>query len=362
MLRSKRTVHKTRKKQKQKLSLSFSASLIIIPAFMALCWWFIGSYYGTNRPAAVEGANYVDPNAYKNLDLSEAAKASYTNQPLSVIKDLGIVRNIKRSLVNFEVPKDGISENALMTLPTTAQPAKGYPVVILCHGYANPWEYSTTSAYLADMEFYSSNGYAVIKPDFRGQGSSLSSGTPEGAYYSMAYNTDILSLVAAIKQTTYLDKNNLSIWGHSMGGYVALRAAMLEPAIKNVVVVSAPVGTIQNMYSDYVAISDTHNSTAAQIKAEQINQHGTPAANPDYWNKVSPLSYLATTKANIQIHVGTNDGIVPPEFSEELDTKLNELHKDHAYYIYQGGLHGLVPQRPLIWQRSLDLFNQSLTN
>ncbi len=360
MTKHKRTKNKTKRVVKKQLQFSFFLSLTFVTLFITVAWWFIGSYYETNHPKAVSGVNYIDPNAYKNLNLSEAAKASYTNKPLESIKDLGIIRTVGHGVVSFNVPKDGLVENALITLPTTPQPARGYPVVVLCHGYANPWEYSTTAAYLGDMEFYSRNGYAVIKPDFRGQGSSLSSGSPEGAYYSMAYNTDVLSLIAAIKQTSYLDKTHINIWGHSMGGYIALRASVLEPAIKNVVLISAPVGNISDMYSDYVAISDTRNSTAAQIKAEELDQHGTPLSNPNYWSTVSPLSYLGRTHAHIQIHVGTNDHIVPPQFSHDLASELDGLHRDHSYYVYQGGSHGLVPQRADIWARSLALFNQSL--
>jgi predicted esterase len=90
-----------------------------------------------------------------------------------------------------------------------------------------------------------------------------------------------------------------------------------------------------------------------------LQEHGSPLSNPDYWNKVSPLAYLNKVKAHIQIHVGTNDLVVPPLFSQDLNTVLDNLHQPHSYYVYEGGRHGLVPQRALIWQRSLQLLNQT---
>jgi dipeptidyl aminopeptidase/acylaminoacyl peptidase len=296
--------------------------------------------------------------AYKYLNLDVASKATYNSGTLSTVRDLGVARGVDHKVVQFQVPKDDLTENALLTLPTTPQPEKGYPVVILCHGYVNPVYYSTEKAYLTDMEFYSQHGFAVIKPDFRGQGFSITAGAPEGAYYSMAYNTDVMSLIAAIKATPYLDKNRINLWGHSMGAYVALRAGVLSPDIKNAVLLSGPVGNIQDMFSSYIAISDTNNPTAGSIRAAQLAAHGTPIGNPAYWNKTSPLNYLKNTKTTYQIHTGTADQIVPTRFSADLDNALTRAGKPHEYFIYPAADHGLVNHRGAIWQRSLAAFNK----
>src|SRR5665213_1922735 len=171
--------------------------------------------------------------AYKNLDLSVAGQASYTGSAVQNVKDLGISHGVEHRIFRFSVAKDALTESGLLTLPVTPPPAGGYPVLILCHGYVNPLYYSTQKAYLYDMEFYSRNGFAVLKPDYRGQGLSISNGSPNGAYYSMAYNTDVMSLIADVKQTPNFNKNNLNLWGHSMGAYIALRASVLSHDIKN---------------------------------------------------------------------------------------------------------------------------------
>jgi len=348
------------KKSPKKLSAKRSHRLsrlrlfLLLPVLLAsvtATWWGYVSWYEPNHLPSTP--------AYNNLDLSIARKAVYTNQPIHKIKDLGFNQGVHHELVSFNVPKDGLSEFALMTLPKTA-PLKGrYPVIVLCHGYAKPSSYSTLSAYLSEMEFYSQHGYAVIKPDYRGQGFSLTSGSPDGAYYSMAYNTDVLSLIAAVKTTSYLDKSKINLWGHSMGGYVALRAAVLSKDIKNVILVSAPVGTSRDMYADYDAVSDRANSIAAAIRVEQIQMHGTPLSNPDYWDKTSPLNYLTNSKIYFQIHVGTADKIVPPEFSADLNSVLSRNHIAHSYYVYPGGTHGLIAQQQIIWQHSLNALSKN---
>lgn len=294
---------------------------------------------------------------YRNLDLSTARQATYSSPAVSIIKSTVNKHGVRHAIFRFRVPKDGLSEYGFLTLPDGPAPSNGYPVIILCHGYANPTRYSTTSAYLADMEFYAKHGFAVLKPDYRGQGLSFHDGQPEGAYYSMAYNTDVLSLIAAVKQTNYLDPKRINLFGHSMGAYIALRAAVLSPDIKDVVLLSGPVGSARDLYTSYKAISDIDNRQAATIKKSQILQHGTPTSNPEFWDKTSPLSFLSDMHAVVEINVGTADRIVPPLLSLDLAQALATDHKVYQYYVYPGAGHSLGVQRSIIWSRSLRLFN-----
>lgn len=324
----------------------------LVTGLVAAGWWLLAIFY---EPT------HLPPSAfyYKNLDLSVAAKAHYSNKAITLVKDFGVTDNVRKELISFDVPKDGLSEYGLMTMPKDQPPGGKYPVIILCHGYSDPQAYSTLESYIGDMNFYSQHGFVVIKPDYRGNGFSLTDGTPDGAYYSMSYNTDVMSLIAAVKSTNYLNKDDINLWGHSMGAYVALRAAVLSPDINNVILLAGPVGTPQDLYADYTPISDTNNTLAQDIRLQQLTAHGTPLSNPAYWDKVSPLSYLARTKAHIQIHVGTADKVVPPKFSADLSQALDGLHITHQYFVYKGAPHGLGRQRPQIWSRSLNLLKNN---
>jgi uncharacterized protein len=334
---------------------------ILAGVLILLCvWWTLSPTAKVDLPQPgelIEGQ--AEPaNAYQSLNLRIAAKATYLSSKIAVTDNLGISNGVNHQIVRFKVAKDSLNEYGLMTLPNTPAPADGYPVLILCHGYYNPLYYATEKSYLGDMEFYSRAGFAVIKPDYRGQGLSLAEGRPEGAYYSMAYNTDVISLIAAVKQTGYLNKDNINLWGHSMGAYIALRAAVLSPDVKNVILLSGPVGNIQDMYATYVAISDTNNSVAAGIRADQLARHGTPLTNPSFWNDTSPINFLDKSRAFIQIHVGSSDELVPPQFSAELDAALKDINKDHEYFVYTDGKHGLLPERNKVWAQSLRRLEQ----
>lgn len=296
---------------------------------------------------------------HNSLDLSLAAKAQYPSSALSTVQDLGASDGIKEQVVRFSVPVDGLREYGLLMLPAATPPAKGYPAIILLHGYFNPDEYSTTLGYLSDMEFYAKHGFAVIKPDLRGQGLSAGHGMATSAYYSMDYNTDVMSLISALKDTSYIDKTNINLWGHSMGAYLALRASVISKDIKDTILLSGPVGSLKQLYLSYVPPSDENNPQALKARQAVFVKYGTPGENAVFWKNASPTTFLNQSNSIYQIHVGQLDSIVPPELSADLDLQLSRLHRTHEYYIYTNGNHGLAPQRALIWSRSLELLQKT---
>jgi uncharacterized protein len=349
---------RTKKIKLRKFHFSILLVFAAMAVYLGVIWFYINQTYRyhplqSGRLATTQ--TFTGEDYSKSLDLRIAAKATYPSAPISMVKDLGTSQGFDQQTVSFKVTTDHLTEYGLMDLPTGTAPAGGWPTIILCHGYFNPDQYQTTTGYLTDMTFYVQHGFAVIKPDFRGQGLSLDAGQPDGAYYSMDYNTDVMSLISAVGQTNYLNKNDISLWGHSMGAYIALRAAVLSPQIKNVILISGPVGTVQDMFSDYMAISDKDNPLALKLRETELLKYGTPITDPKFWEATSPLNYLKQLKANVEINVGSDDQTVPPKFSAELDSALTTAGISHQYYVYAGGNHGLIDQRPQIWQRSLDL-------
>ena len=353
---------KLKKKRSPKPLISLGLVIVALALYLGVVWFYVTQSYnkqplqtGTlSSTAAFSGQDYS-----KSLDLRIAAKASYPSSPITEVKDLGVTDNLDEQTISFKVPTDNLTEYGLMILPAAKEPSGGYPTIILCHGYYNPDQYHTTTGYVPDMDFYAQHGFAVIKPDYRGQGMSIDQGSPDGAYYSMGYNTDVMSLISAVRQTPYLNKNNINLWGHSMGAYIALRAAVLSPEIKNVVLLSAPAGTAQDMYSDYSAVSDFDNPVALRMRESILLKYGTPLSDPKFWNTTAPIDYLDQLRANVDINVGLQDHTVPPKFSAELDAALTSAGKAHEYYIYPDGTHGLNQQRMQIWQDSLPLLEKN---
>lgn len=314
--------------------------------------------FNAGRQAAGQlspGETVTLPGFSRSLDLRVASKNKYPSDQISIVQDLGVVGQVVEKVFSFKVEADGLNEYGLMALPSSPAPSGGFPIIILSHGYDNPEKYSTIDDLQPDMEFYAQRGFAVLKPDFRGQGLSINQGHADSAYYSMSYNTDIMSLISAVKKTQYLNKNKLNLIGFSMGSYISLRAAVLTPDVKNLILMSGPVDSLQTMYLTYIPPSDVNNLYALKSRNDDFAKYGNPAENSAFWSAASPINFVSRLKGHVQIHVGALDQIVPTQFSADLDSALTKAHVAHDYFVYPDGNHSLEAQRGLIRLRTLQI-------
>ncbi len=331
---------------------------MLLALYLGIGWYFVTSQYSPEKVDGFDissGQAFTSRKLHESLDIRTAKKANYPSASLTKTQIVENVNGIEKSIVKYDIKADNLTGYGLMYLPSGNIPDNGFPVVVLLHAYRSPSEYMTTRGYETDMMHYAENGFAVIKPDFRGQGLSSDSGKAEGANYSMAYNTDTLSLVSAIKQTAYLKSSAINVWGHSMGAYVGLRASVLSSSIKTAILLAGPVADFSTTFEAYTAPSDVGNPIAAENKEKALLKFGTPNSNPNFWKNASPINFISKNKTYYQIHVGAKDLVVPPQFSAELDLKLANLGRNHGYFIYPNGDHDLMSERQAIWDRSLSV-------
>src|SRR3989344_2206988 len=121
---------------------------------------------------------------------------------------------------------DGLKINGLLTRPTSQMPDDGFPAIVFVHGYIPPSQYKTTEKYYNYVDFLARNGFVVFKIDLRGHGES--EGEPGGAYYSADYIVDTLNAVSALENSTYVKKNSIGLWGHSMAGEVCFKTIYVK--------------------------------------------------------------------------------------------------------------------------------------
>lgn len=301
---------------------------------------------------------FISQDIYKSLDLKLASKAQYPSAPIRIYKTLAPSDGLRRQEFSFEVKDDHLTEYGLLVTPNSPRPARGFPVIILLHGFVDPDRYDTATSYLTEMEEYANNGFAVLTPDLRGQGLSIHAGHADSAYYSMSYNTDVLSLISAVKRTSGFDASSINLWGHSMGAYLALRAAVISKDIKSVIMLSSPADSLHEMYLTYIPPSDESNPYALATRSDVFAKYGTPEDNTQFWHDASPIYFLGRIRAAVQIHVGLDDRVVPPRFSQDLDQAFTRQKIAHQYFEYPDAGHALAQQRPVIYERSLKLLLQ----
>lgn len=262
---------------------------------------------------------------------------------------------------------DGLKIYALLTVPSGQKPKNGWPVILFNHGYIAPEIYQTfpsSGQYASYYPVFSSSGYIVFKPDYRGNANS--EGKPEGAYYSPAYTIDDLNALSSIQKYKDADPSKIGIWGHSMGGNIALRDLVVDTKdIKAAVIWGGVVGSYDDLMNNWqrrVRYTPSPRELALRnaSRSALLQQYGTPKDNPTFWNSIDPTYFLKDIAAPVQLHAGGDDEEVPLAFSQGLYNKLKNLGKTVEFYEYLGADHNISQGFSLAMQRSLDFFNKYL--
>lgn len=303
------------------------------------------------------------------LTIESLRKGEYPGSEVVIEKTLEPGSNYKRYVSSYK--SDGLKIYALLTVPNrdpSSSPQddnRKFPVIVFNHGYIPPSEYQTTERYLAYTDAFSRNGYIVFKPDYRGHGDS--EGNPSGAYGSPDYTIDVLNALASMKKFKDADPNKIGMWGHSMGGYITLRAMVVNNDIKAGVIWGGVVASYQDLLSRWRRnpvpsampgnIQPTNPRGWRNTLAEK---YGTPEQNPIFWNSISANSYLKDISGPIQLHHGDSDASVPVEFSHKLDEQLKAEGKTSEIYTYLGDDHNISSNLSIALQRSIEFFDRYL--
>lgn len=313
----------------------------------------------------------TDPNppaaAKKESPLSIAfmRKQSYPGSDLTVEETLPQGNGYNRHVVSYL--SEGLKLQALLTVPTGEKPARGWPVIVFNHGYIPPEQYRTTERYLAYTDAFSRNGYIVLKPDYRGHGSS--EGKPEGAYYSPAYTIDVLNAVSSIKRFPEADPDRIGMWGHSMGGMITLRSLVISRDIKAADIWAGVVASYQDLAENWhrpssgsrpFVPSQREQAARRPGRQELVNTYGSFDQNPQFWQSIAPISYVSDITAPVQLQHATGDEEVPLLFSQRLFDALKKAGKTVELYTYEGDDHNISGHLDTALSRSVAFFDRYL--
>jgi fermentation-respiration switch protein FrsA (DUF1100 family) len=315
----------------------------------------------TQAPADVAAA-LPQQQALHPLTIESMRQRAYPGSDIVVEQTLPVGSNYNRYYVSYL--SEGLKIYAYLTVPRAKKPATGWPVVVFNHGYIPPDVYRTTERYIAYQDAFARNGYIVLRSDYRGH--DKSEGDPNGAYGSPGYVIDVLNAVASIKKYPDADPNRIGMWGHSMGGYITLRAMVINKDIKAGVIWAGVVAS----YTDLLTRWRRPNNNAAPVpgdpnqpqrrrwRQELQEQFGTPESNPQFWNSISANSYLNDLSGPVQLHHGTNDTSVPFEFSDILQQQIQDVEGTVEYFTYPGDNHNLSGNLGVALRRSVQFFDR----
>jgi dipeptidyl aminopeptidase/acylaminoacyl peptidase len=248
---------------------------------------------------------------------------------------------------------EGFTISGIMNVPAGEGP---FPVLILNHGYIDPRVYVNGAGLKREQDFFATNGYVVLHSDYRNHAQSDFDPGNEVRPRS-GYVEDVLNAISAVKKSSYtfLDKENIGMLGHSMGGGVTENIMVTKPDIAKAFVLLAPIN------ADYKVNFDKWVATEwPETAAEFYQVYGSYDDNPTFWKDISAINYIQNINAPIMLHQGTSDGEVPVDWSQDFAAALKKAGKEITYYEYPGEPHIFGTAQPLVMQRTLEFFDKYL--
>jgi dipeptidyl aminopeptidase/acylaminoacyl peptidase len=282
----------------------------------------------------------------------------YLGSEVTILETLVPGANYSRYITSYQ--SEGLTINALLTVPFGEKPPTGWPVIIFNHGYIPPDQYRTTERYVAYVDWLARSGFIVFRSDYRGHGDS--EGDATSAYGSPDYTVDVLNAVAAMADYSDADPERIGMWGHSMGGYITLRSMVIDKTIKAGVIWAGVVGSYPDLFNRPTR-TPSPNATPSfrgRWRTELLELYGSPEVNPEFWNSISANAHLSDLSGPIQLHHGTGDTSVPHVNSEILYQQLQDAGQISEFYSYEGDDHNLSNSFSLAMQRTIAFFETYL--
>jgi dipeptidyl aminopeptidase/acylaminoacyl peptidase len=270
----------------------------------------------------------------------------YPRTQLTIEETLSASDSYYRYIASYY--SDGLKQYGLLTIPFGEKPESGWPVIIFNHGFIPPDVYQTTERYVAYVDGFARSGYIVFRPDYRGHANS--EGVARGPYGQPDYVIDVLNALSALKAYPDADPDRIGMWGHSMGGYITLRAMVVDPDIKAGVIWAGVVAP----YADMINIEGRPRFGTRSL----LQRNGDPELDPEFWASISANSFLADLSGPLQLHHGTADESVPVTFSIRLAANLEAIGQTVELYIYDGDDHNITENFTGAILQSIEFFDK----
>jgi len=280
----------------------------------------------------------------------------------------------------IDYPSDGLTITGVMQVPKVGK--EPFPVIVMNHGFFSRYIYASGDGTDRAAEFLNRHGYLTLSPDYRSWGDS---DVGHSLFYS-GLVIDVINLLNAISSIPQADPERIGMWGHSMGGGVALKALTVlggqrspsdaTPQVKAAVLystVSADDADIIDRWGpgcigDYLEGERLYGCNSSDILPLDlppglIQAYKEAARDPDLLRQVAALHYLDDVSAPVQINYGTEDGQVfsgtPPEWSQQAYQGFVEVGKQAELFAYEGEGHSFIgDQWWAFMERSAHFFDE----
>ena len=238
--------------------------------------------------------------------------------PLGDVYD-GIKDPLQTRRITYEAA-DGLKIPAYLTLPA-GKPASKLPLIVFPHG--GPAHRDTL-----DFDWWAqamaAQGYAVLKPNFRGSTTTQSFMTAGYGEWGRKMQTDLSDGVRYLAKEGIIDPARVCIVGASYGGYAALAGVTLDPGVYSCAVSVAGISDLKTM-----------------LQWEKRRESGGEHVGTRFWNRymgvsgpddlaldlISPIKHLDNVNVPVMLIHGKDDTVVAYEQSEIMLKALKKANK-----------------------------------
>lgn len=225
----------------------------------------------------------------------------------------------------------GIKVQGFYNPPTNPDYASdGLPPLIV-HIHSGPTR-QRFNKYFADVHFFTSRGFAVLEPNYRG-----STGYGKRFKDMLHGNYGTYEVEDSARGADYLVNNGLAersqrvVRGSSSGGFSALQSLILMPSVYRAAIAVAPV-------TDHFALAPTTHKFERHYNNVLLGE--LPEASALYHDR-SPLYHAGRIADPVALFHGKADTVVPYSQSEGVAQALRRSGVPHILRLYEGEGHSI---------------------
>lgn len=280
----------------------------------------------TPTPLPPTATPTATPDPYASLTIDALTARAYGGGEVEIVETLA-ADGFRRYLIRY--PSDSLQIYGFLNVP---EEGDRFPVALVLHGYIRPSEYETLAYTTRYADALTAAGYMVFHPNYRNYPPSDDGANP----YRIGYAVDVLNLIAIIREQSQdpagtlrrADAGQVHLMGHSMGGGVAQRVAVVRPDWIDAVV----------LYGSMTADESINFNRVRQWTGGRGGEFEL-AAGPERLAEISPITYFDRLRAPIGIHHGAADDVVPPAWSDDLCAELTARGHPVDCYSYHDMPH-----------------------
>ncbi|WP_371188108.1 alpha/beta hydrolase family protein [Thalassotalea maritima] len=307
--------------------------------------------------SAITIADYTSDwsNIVLHID-GEGSSGQFVKYSQGGLSSLGLVRphitddNVHNIQETSYTARDGLVIPTLLTLPNNKL-AEKLPTIMLPHGGPEAYD-KIQFDWLA--QYFASQGYLVIQPQFRG---STGFGTKHlfagRGEWGRKMQDDLTDAVQEFAKQGLVDADKVCIVGASYGGYAALAGATFTPDVYQCAVSINGVANVEHMMR--VEKQQYGRNHWVVSYWDKVISNGT--LDDDHLHNISPVNFVDKVKIPVLLIHGEHDLVVPIRQSEEMYDELGDAGKKVTFIELENENHDIEkPHNRAITLEAIDKF------